>query len=216
MSFGYPVSLELGGRTAVVIGADAVRAGKVEGLLDAGCDDVLVIASVPAGRLADLEARDARVGIERRGWRPADLDGAAVVVASSDDADERAAIAREARSRGALVNVMDDVANCDWAAPSVLRRGDLVVAISTGGRSPALARKLRQELSERFGPEWIDVVEVLGAVREETRADVPDLQERAKRWERALDLDEAEELARQGQRDELGRRLRRRLLEGDA
>jgi siroheme synthase-like protein len=193
-----------------------VRAGKVEGLLDAGCGDVIVIASEPAARLADLEARDVRVRIERRGWRPADLDGSAVVVASSDDADERAAIAREARSRGALVNVMDDVANCDWAAPSVLRRGDLVVAISTGGRSPALARKLRQELSERFGLEWNDVVEVLGAVREETRAALPDLQERAKRWERALDLDEAEELVRQGQQDELGRRLRRRLLDGDA
>jgi precorrin-2 dehydrogenase/sirohydrochlorin ferrochelatase len=211
--FGYPVLLELGGRKAVVIGETAVREGKVEGLLDGGCGQVLVIATEPAGRLAAFEAKDPRVLVERRRWQPDDLDGAFVVVASSEDGDERASIALESRRRGALVNVMDDVPNCDWAAPSVVRRGDLVLAISTGGRSPALARRLRQELSERFGPEWVGVVQVLRAVREETLASIPSLPERSKRWARALDLDEAAELVRDGRRDELEDRLRSRLLE---
>jgi siroheme synthase-like protein len=211
--FGYPVFLELSGRRAVVIGEGAVRAGKVEGLLEAGCEHVLVIATEPAGRLAVWDAEDPRMLIERRAWHPEDLDGAFIVVASSDDADERASIALESRRREVLANVMDDVPSCDWAAPSVVRRGDLVLAISTGGRSPALAKRLRLELSELFGPEWVDVVQVLGAIREETLRSIPSLSERSKRWARALDLDEAAELVRDGRRDVLESRLRSRLLE---
>jgi siroheme synthase-like protein len=211
--FGYPVFLELSGRRAVVIGEGAVRAGKVEGLLEAGCEHVLVIATEPAERLAVWDAKDPRVLIERRAWHPEDLDGAFIVVASSDDADERASITLESHRRGVLANVMDDVPSCDWAAPSVVRRGDLVLAISTGGRSPALAKKLRLELSELFGPEWVDVVQVLGAIREETLGSIPSLSERSKRWARALDLDEAAELVRDGRRDVLENRLRSRLLE---
>ena len=147
MPFGYPVYLELGGRKAVVIGESAVREGKVEGLLEAGAAHVVVIASRPASRLIELEQEHSPyVAVERRPWRPEDQDGAFVVIASGDQPADRAAIAREARRRGALVNVMDDVPNCDWAAPSVVRRGDLLLAISTGGRSPALAKKIREEL----------------------------------------------------------------------
>jgi precorrin-2 dehydrogenase/sirohydrochlorin ferrochelatase len=213
MPFGYPAFLELGGRKAVVIGEAAVREAKVEGLLDGGCGHVLVVASEPAGRLDALEAQDPRVTVERRRWKSGDLDGAFIVVASSEDPGERASIAAESRRRGALVNVMDDVPNCDWAAPSVVRRGDLVLAISTGGRSPALARKLRLELSQLFGPEWVDVVEALRTVRDETLVGIPSLPERSKRWARALDLDEAAELVRDGRRGELEDRLRARLLE---
>jgi precorrin-2 dehydrogenase/sirohydrochlorin ferrochelatase len=211
--FGYPVFLELAGRTALVIGEEAVRAGKVEGLLEAGCDRILVVATGPAARLDAWEASEARVRVRRRGFEPEDLDGAFLVVASSGDEAERATIAREARRRGVLVNVMDDVPNCDWAAPSVVRRGDLVLAISTGGRSPALAKRLRVELDERFGPEWDEVVAALGAVREDVNGSIPSLRERSRRWTRALDLEEAAALVRDGRRDELERRLRRRLSE---
>ena len=207
MPFGYPVYLELRGKRVVVIGGAAVRERKVESLLAAGADDVIVVVpdviEVPA---------DARV--ERRAWRPHDLDGAFLVIASSDDPAERDAIAREARDRGALVNVMDDVANCDWAAPAVVRRGDLAIAISTGGRSPALARRLREELEDRFGEEWGPVLEVLREVREETLPELPDLADRSRRWNEALDLDEAAMLAREGRANELSARLRERLLAG--
>ena len=131
--------LELAGRHAVVIGETAVREGKVEGLLAADVGSVMVVAERPAARLESLAALDERVTVERRAWRPADLDEAFVCVASSDDPAERAAVARFARDRGVLVNVMDDIPNCDWAAPSIVRRGELVLAVSTGGASPALA-----------------------------------------------------------------------------
>ena len=215
MAFAYPVFLELAGRTCVVIGVTAVREGKVEGLVAAGASRVRVIAEGPEGTLADLESAHApKVGIERRGWRPTDLDGAFLCVASSHDAATRSAIGREARLRGVLVNVMDDVPNCDWAAPAIVRRGDLAVAISTGGASPALARKLREELQKRFGPEWEDIIRVLRRVRDETRSRLPNPSVRARLWYEALDLREAEELSRIGRLEELEDRLRTRLLQG--
>ncbi len=173
---------------------------------------MLVIAEAPIARLETL-ALDDRVRVERRGWRDDDLDGAFLCVASSDDPSERTRIARVARTHGVLVNVMDDIPNCDWAAPALVRRGELAIAISTGGASPALAKKLRVQLSERFGEGWADVLAVLRAVREETLPFLPDLGERAARWNRALDVDEAAELIRNGRGDELHRRLTQRLLE---
>jgi precorrin-2 dehydrogenase / sirohydrochlorin ferrochelatase len=211
MAFAYPVMLELAGRRCVVIGDGAVREHKVEGLVASGADDVLVVATGPAAHLDDLEGLDG-VGVERRPWSADDLNGAFVVVASSRDAGERDAIAREARCRRVLVNVMDDIPNCDWSAPSVVRRGELVLAIATGGASPALAKKLREHLSESYGEEWSEVLAVLRAVRAETMPSLPDLSMRARRWHDALDLDEAAALVREGRSDELAVRLRARLL----
>jgi precorrin-2 dehydrogenase / sirohydrochlorin ferrochelatase len=213
MPFGYPVMLELAGRRCVVIGDDAVRERKVEGLLAAGADDVLVVASSPAERLAELGRIDGVV-VERRHWRPNDLDDAFLAVAADRDATERDAIAREARRRRVLVNVMDDVPNCDWSAPSVVRRGELVLAIATGGASPALARTLREGLEREFGEEWSEVLAILRAVRAETLPLMPDLATRARRWSEALDVDEAAALVRDGRGEELAALLRARLLEG--
>ncbi len=194
MPFRYPVFLELEGKRAVVIGATAVHARKDEALRAAGAA-VEVFAN--------------------RAWRPSDLGGAFVCVASSDDPDERDAIARAARERGVLLNVVDDVSNCDFAMPAVVRRGDLVLAIATGGASPALARRLREDLSERFGPEWSQILEVLREVREGTLDALPDPAERSRRWRAALDtaLDsgEAERLIREGRRGELKALLLARL-----
>lgn len=191
MPFAYPILLELNGRRAVVVGTLALAEHKDVALREAGAD-VEVFAN--------------------HAWRPEDLDSAFLCVASSEDAAERDAIARAARERGVLVNVMDDVPNCDFAAPAVVRRGDLVVAIGTGGRSPALARKVREDLQARYGEEWAEVLEVVGRVRDETLLELKDVATRSKRWRRALDLDEAAALVRGGRPDELRRRLLERLL----
>jgi precorrin-2 dehydrogenase len=211
MPFGYPVMLELAGRRCVVIGSDAVRDGKVEGLLAAGADDVLVVADGPAERLDDLETFDG-VEVERRAWNAEDLNGAFVCIATSRDPGERDAMAREARSGRVLVNLLDDIPNCDWATPSVVRRGELVVAISTGGASPALAKKLRLLLTDEFGEEWSEIVAVLRQVRAETLPSLPSFSERARRWSESLDLDEAKNLVREGRGQELANRLKERLL----
>ena len=191
MPFAYPVFLELSGKRAIVIGTLALHERKDVALRDAGAD-VNVFAN--------------------RTWKPSDLDGAFIVVASASDPAERDAIAAAARERGALVNVMDDIPNCDFAAPAIVRRGDLVIAVGTGGRSPAVARKVREDLEARYGQEWAEVLEIVGQVRSETLEELPDFGERAKRWREALDLEEAAALVRAGRGAELRRRLVQRLL----
>jgi siroheme synthase-like protein len=208
MSFGYPVMLELAGRRCVVIGPQAIHEGKVEGLLAAGADDVLVVEPSLDDRFDDV----AGVQVERRAWRPDDLEGAFLAVASSDDGAARAAIAREARARNVLVNVVDDIPRCDWAAPAVVRRGDLVLAIGTGGVSPAVARLVRERLQAEFGTEWAELLRVVGDVRRETLPSLPDLAERGRLWRQALDLDEAAGLIREGRGPELRELLHERLL----
>jgi siroheme synthase-like protein len=169
------------------------------------------VATGPAPAVAALDS-DPRVTIARRGWHPSDLDGAAICVAASADPATRAAVHREAHARGVLVNVMDDVEHCDFAAPAVVRRGDLLIAISTGGRSPALARRLREELEARFGDEWAVALDLLAEVRGETLDRLPDLHERARRWHQALDLDELEFLISGGRYDDAKQALLGRLV----
>jgi precorrin-2 dehydrogenase/sirohydrochlorin ferrochelatase len=98
--------------------------------------------------------------------------------------------------------------------PAVVRRGELLIAIGTGGASPAVAAILRRRLSAEYGPEWGEVLRVVREVREETLPELPDLRVRADRWRAALDPDEAAGLVRDGRADELRERLRSRLLEG--
>jgi len=194
MPFAYPILLELADRRCVVIGALPVREGKVEGLLAGGATDVVLVASEPAERLDDLEGLDGVV-VNRRTWYAADLTGAFLVIAHDPDPAVRARIAEAARAAGALVNVVDDIPGCDWAAPAVVRRGELLIAIGTGGASPEILRVLRE-------------------VREETSPLLPDLRTRSRRWAEALDPDEAAELVRGGEVEELRARLRARLLDG--
>lgn len=213
MPFGYPILLELAGRRCVVIGALPVREGKVEGLLAGGATEVVVIASEPAGRLDDLEGLDG-VEVIRRTWYAPDLTGAYLVIAHDPDPAVRARIATAAGEAGALVNVVDDIPRCDWAAPAVVRRGELLLAIGTGGASPALAKKMRERLGAQYGAEWAEVLRVHREVREETLPLLPDLRTRSRRWADALDPDEAADLVRAGQVEELRSRLLARLLDG--
>jgi precorrin-2 dehydrogenase/sirohydrochlorin ferrochelatase len=212
MPFAFPISLDLAGHRCVVIGTLPVSEGKVDALLAGGATEVVVIATAPEGTLADLEGKYA-VRVLRREWEPADLDHGTLCIGWAPSQDERDRLAREARSRGVLINVVDDIANCDWAMPSIVRRGELVLAISSGGASPALTKKLREHLQNEFGEEWAGVLVVLREVREETMPLLPDFGIRAQRWSAALDLDEATALVRSGGAEELRRRLRERLLQ---
>ena len=211
--FGFPVLLELSGRRCVVIGSLPVREGKVEALLAGGATDVLVVADTPSERLDGLEDLEGVV-VARRAWTTADVQDAFLVIAHDPDPHVRARLATAARTAGALVNVVDDIPACDWAMPAIVRRGELLVAIGTGGASPALARKMRERLETEYGPEWAEVLRVLREVRTETMPLLPDLAERSRRWREALDPDEAAALVRSGDVDELRNRLVHRLLDG--
>ncbi|HVT15311.1 MAG TPA: bifunctional precorrin-2 dehydrogenase/sirohydrochlorin ferrochelatase [Thermoanaerobaculia bacterium] len=187
----YPIYLDLAGKTAVLIAGDQAMAGvaeeKARSLLDAGAAVRVVAARLGPG-LAQL-VRAGRVARVARDYRPGDLAGAFLVVV----ADRRPSIAesvwREAQERNLLVNTVDDVAHCNFIAPAIVRRGDLTVAISTGGSAPALAVRLRQRLEGELGEEHARFLELAAAVRAPLAERCPDLAQRRERWYRLVDSD---------------------------
>jgi precorrin-2 dehydrogenase / sirohydrochlorin ferrochelatase len=143
----------------VVVGGGAVATRKASKLFQAGAEVVVVSPTV----LPELE--DMSVEVHERSYEYGDLEGADLAFAATNSREVNAAVAREANAREIRVNVADRPAEGDFAVPSTLRRGGLQVAVSTGGASPTLARRIRNELEEIFGPEWAGVVEELEAVR---------------------------------------------------
>lgn len=168
MSELYPAFLNLAGRRCVVVGGGAVAERKVRGLLAADAD-VLVVAPQTAPALAELAARTA-LRVQRRPYQAGDLDGAFLVVAATDDRTVNAAVVRDARVGGVLVNVVDDPAACDVTVPAVVRRGEVTLAVSTGGRSPGFARYLREELEDWLSDERLALLDLVADVRGELRA----------------------------------------------
>ena len=155
----YPIFLDLSGRRCVVVGGGEVANRKARKLLQARARVVVISPEVGA------ELESVAVEVHRRPYREGDLEGAYLAFAATDSRAVNAAVAREAQERGIPVNVADRPSEGDFALPSTLRRGRLQVAVSTGGASPALARRRREELEDAFGPEWAGIVEELDAAR---------------------------------------------------
>jgi uroporphyrin-III C-methyltransferase/precorrin-2 dehydrogenase/sirohydrochlorin ferrochelatase len=160
----FPVFVKLTGRRVLVVGAGPVGESKISGLLAAGAS--IAIVAPRATDAVQLWARQGDLEWRAREFQPSDLDGAALVIAAVP-----AAVAKnvfdEARARGILCNSVDDPDNCDFYYPAVVNRGDLQIAISTAGHSPALAQRLRKELELQFGPAYADWIQELGAARRE-------------------------------------------------
>jgi precorrin-2 dehydrogenase / sirohydrochlorin ferrochelatase len=156
----YPLFMDVSGSRCVVVGGGGVASRKVRGLLESGARVVVVSPEVSP----EIEGMD--VTVERRPFRPGDLAGAALAFAATDRREVNAAVAREARENGVPVNVADRPAEGDFALPSVLRRGGLQVAVSTGGASPTLAREIRAAMEPSFAAEWAGIVERFRAARE--------------------------------------------------
>jgi precorrin-2 dehydrogenase/sirohydrochlorin ferrochelatase len=200
----YPVVLDLGGRPVLVVGGGAVAERKVEGLRAAGASITVVSPRVSA-RLAEM-ADDGDIRVRLRSYRRSDLRGVVVVFAATDDRDVNAAVAADSRRRRIWVNAVDDPDHCDFILPSVLRRGSLLVSVTTGGRSPALARIVREELERLLGSDYALLTELAGDVRRELRTRGE--QATAEAWTTALRGD-VRRLVTAGRREE----ARRCLLE---
>ncbi len=157
----YPIFLDLSGRRCVVVGGWAVANRKARKLLQARAEVVVVSPEVRP----ELESVASEV--HRRPYREGDLEGAFLAFATTDSREANAAVAREAEERGVPVNVADEPTEGSFVLPSVLRRGRLQVAVSTGGASPVLAREVRDGLEGLFGPEWAGLVEEVRAARRE-------------------------------------------------
>lgn len=160
--------LKLAGRRCLVVGAGAIAEPKIESLLHAGAQ-VLVVAP-KAGQKASQWASDRQVLLKPRVFCAADLDGMFLVVAATSSREINDLVFREAGRRGVLCNVVDDPDRCDFYYPAVVRRGQLQIAVSTAGSSPALAQRIRRELEQQFGAEYEAWVEQLGEARRELLA----------------------------------------------
>ncbi len=139
--------------------------GKIRGLLEARAS--IQVVAPEAVLQVQKWAGEGVVAWKARGFQPSDLDQVSLVIAATSSSELNAQVFKEAQARKVLCNAVDDPENCDFYYPAVVRRGDLQIAISTNGRSPALAQRLRQELEEQFGPEYEQWVEELGRAREQ-------------------------------------------------
>lgn len=148
----FPLFLKLRGRRCLVVGAGKISEGKIAGLLEAGAR-VRVVAPRATRTIVQWHKRR-KIHLEQRAFQPKDLDGMFLVVAATNSQKTHRAIYREARARNVLCNIVDVPALCDFYYPAVVRRGQLQIAVSTAGASPSLARRLREELEQAFGPEY--------------------------------------------------------------
>ena len=160
--------VKLAGRTVVVVGAGVVAEQKIDGLLAANAR-VKVIAPLATPQISKWALCEVLEWIAKP-FEPADLDGAHLVIAATSAPGVNAAVFQEAEARKIFCNAVDDLENCHFYYGSVVQRGDLQIAISTNGKSPALAQRLRKQLELQFGPEYESWLELLGAARETLRA----------------------------------------------
>lgn len=161
----YPVLVQLDGKKVLVVGGGTVAERKIETLLEYGAE-LQVISQELTPRLRRYR-EVGKIGFLGQEFNEDCLEGAFMVIAATDDPHLNHQVSEKAKKRGLLVNAVDQPSDCNFILPSVLRRGDLLIAVSTSGKSPALAKKLREALEERFGDEYGSFLVLMGRLREQ-------------------------------------------------
>jgi siroheme synthase-like protein len=172
----YIACLKLGGRRCVVVGGGEIGLEKVEGLLACG-GRVVLIAPEAIDELQSL-ANEGSIEWERREYRPSDLEGTFIVIAATNDTDVNIGVYEDAERRAMLVNVVDVPPLCNFILPAIVRTGPLAIAISTAGASPALAKRIKREIAEAYGPEHARLAELLNDARGWAKGNLPTYQDR--------------------------------------
>jgi siroheme synthase-like protein len=194
----YPVNLVVAGRTCVVVGGGTVAARKVDGLLAAGADVVVIAPEI------DERIRTQPVRLVERSYRNGDLTGAWLAIVATGDPKTNRAVRADGDAAGIWINAADDPEACSFTLPAVVRRGPVMVAVSTGGHSPGLAAWIKEEVGARLGPEVAVLAEWLSEARDELRAAGRSTEEVD--WRSALDWDMLE-LIRTGRTAQARERL---------
>jgi precorrin-2 dehydrogenase/sirohydrochlorin ferrochelatase len=167
MTSYYPVYLNLRGRRCIIVGGGTVAEGKISRLLDSGA--VISVVSPDATPGIRQFVADGAVSWEERKYQSGDLDGAFIAIAATNEREVNRRVFEEAEQRGVMLNAVDDPPNCSFIAPSIVQRGPVTLAISTGGVSPALARKLRESLQVSDALAWADLSSVMAVARSHLR-----------------------------------------------
>ena len=207
----YPAILDIAGRRALVVGAGKVGEGKIAGLANAGA--TVKVVSLTATPQVERWAEEDKIELERRPFESSDLDGCFLVIAATESNDTNVKVFEEAERRQMLCNVVDVTHLCNFILPSVVRRGDLAIAVSTSGASPALARRIRISLGECYGDEYAVALELLGSLRAELKAQYPDPRARKVIFERMV-YSELMDLVRAGDADAIEAWVKRCIDEG--
>ncbi len=172
----YVVCLNLSGRRALVVGAGPVALEKIEGLL--ACDAAVTVVALNAvPEVMELAAAD-RLVLHEQAYDPGDLDGCFLAIAATSDTELNTRIYADAEERSMLVNVVDVPHLCNFILPAIVRNDMITIGISTAGASPALAKRMKREAIEMFGPEYAELAGLLDAVREWAKETLPTYQDR--------------------------------------
>lgn len=198
-SLYYPISLDIGGKKCVVVGGGLVALRKVSALLECGAN-IEVISREICPELGKLE-ESGMVRVIRRDYVQGDLKDTLLTVAATDDSRINQEVTAEARRRRVLVNVVDDPRNSDFIVPSYLRRGNITIAVSTGGSSPALARNIRARIERSFGTEYASLAVLVGEVRTELKQ--RGIKVDSDTWQKVLDLDLLIAMQKDGRNEEV-------------
>ena len=194
---GYPITLvDLTNTSCLVVGGGEVAARKVADLCAAGARPVVISPRLCAALRRRAEAGE--IDVIQRGFQPGDLGGVRLVIAATDDPETNEAVWREAHEVGCLVNVVDDPGRCNFYVPATVRRGALIVSVSTSGHSPLLARRIRAALEQQFDGAYEPYLELLGELRPQVQEQIVESARRKALWEALLDSDILE-LLRSGQ-----------------
>lgn len=196
----YPLFMDISRRRCLVVGGGQVAERKVERLLACGARVAVVSRDLTAWLRALRE--EGRIDHHDAGYRKSFLAGAFLVIGATSDDAVNDRVSRDARALGILVNIVDDPKRCDFILPALFERGELAIAVSTGGRSPALARKIRMALEADYGPEYAILTGILGRVRQAVLAEGGASAANRERFEALLDSDILD-LIRQGRREEI-------------
>lgn len=160
----YPIFLDIRERSCLVVGAGDVGTRKVEKLLECGAS-VTVVSIDATERLKQL-AKDRRITLVLRAYRSSDMDDTFLIIGATNDEGLNQQLSMDAEKRNLLCNIADRPAACNFILPAIVEQGDLVMAISTSGKSPAFAKKLRKDLEKQFGEAYAVFLNLMGAVRE--------------------------------------------------
>lgn len=179
--------VDLAGRRCLVVGGGPVAERKVRALVEARAEVVVVSPTLNPG-LTGLK-REGRIVHRPRRYRTGDVAGSFLVLGATNDPEVNGRLADEAKAAGVMANLADSPASSTFLVPATLRRGDLVIAISTEGNSPALARKIKEDLESVYGEEYAELLKVLEQVRERAMREVADPARRRTLFERAIESD---------------------------
>ncbi len=161
----YPVNLNIEKKKCVVVGGGKVATRKAKKLMECGAT-VFIISPVFSKTLVDFSKTTDRMHLFKKKYEPCDLDEAFIVIAATNSKKTNLKINQDAKKRLILLNIADAPALCDFTVPASIIRGDLLITISTGGKSPGLAKKIRSNLENEFGKEYADLINLIGSVRD--------------------------------------------------